>query len=65
MIRTQTYSTNHIVLTNDILSVYINNFWLDIFKPLQDINRDRHLMLMCKVEGGVFSPKYSCVYNIL
>lgn len=50
MIRTQTYSITNLVLTTDILSVYINNFWLDIFKPLQGVNKYRHLMLMCKVD---------------
>lgn len=46
MIKSLTYPINNITLTNEILSLYINNFWLDIFSSLTD----KHLLLMCKVE---------------
>jgi hypothetical protein len=50
MIQTQTYSTNNITLNKEMLSVYINNFWVDIFKVLVNSGPERYLMLMCKVE---------------
>jgi len=49
MIRLQSYSVNNNLLTNQILGVYINNFWNDVFAPLIK-SGDKHLMLMCKVE---------------
>lgn len=42
----QTYSTNNIILNKDILSVFINNFWNDIFSKHKDGN---YLMVMVKV----------------
>jgi len=50
MIKTQTYSTNNLILNKDILTVYINNFWLDVFQNLVASGKDRHIMLMCKVD---------------
>jgi DNA polymerase family B len=47
MIKSQTYSINKLLLTNEVLESYISNFWSDIFTPL---NSTKHLMLMCKVE---------------
>jgi len=49
MIKTQTYSLNNLILNKDILSIYINNFWLDVFKAITQ-SKDMHLLLMCKVE---------------
>jgi hypothetical protein len=46
MIKLQKYSINNILLTNKILSVYINKFWDDIFSSIKGEN---HLWLMCKV----------------
>lgn len=47
MIKSLTYPINNITLTNEILSLYINNFWFDIFSSL---GTDKHLLLLCKVE---------------
>jgi len=47
MIKLQTYSIDKLLLTNEVLEAYINNFWNDIFTPIKDT---KHLMLMCKVE---------------
>ena len=42
---------NNILLTNEILEVFINNFWNDIFTPIiKPSTSEKHLMLMCKVE---------------
>jgi hypothetical protein len=37
-------------LTNQIVSVYISDFWSNIFKPLHIKNNKMHLMLMVKVQ---------------
>ena len=49
MIKTQSYSVNNNLLTNQILGVYINNFWNDIFTSINESN-NKHLLLMCKVQ---------------
>lgn len=48
MIKTKTYPiVNNLLLTNEILGSYINNFWSDVFTNIKDTS---HLMLMCKVQ---------------
>ena len=49
MIKTQSYSVNNNLLTNQILGIYISNFWNDVFAPLIN-SGNKHLLLMCKVE---------------
>ena len=46
MIKIQNYSINNVLLTNKVLSIYINKFWNDIYSQ---INSDNHLWIMCKV----------------
>jgi hypothetical protein len=51
MIKLQTYSINKLVLTNEVLEAYINNFWNDIFSTVTDGGKkEKHFLLMCKVE---------------
>ena len=57
MIKTQSYSVNNNLLTNQILGIYINNFWSDVFTPLIS-SGDKHLLLMCKVEFNDTSVGY-------
>src|SRR5882757_783819 len=47
MIQIKTYHIYKIMLTNQVLSAYINKFWVEIFTSIKD---NTHLMLMCKVE---------------
>jgi hypothetical protein len=47
MIKNQTYNLKHVLLTNELLDAYINNFWNDVFSS---IGSDKHLLLMCKVQ---------------
>jgi len=47
MIQIKTYPIDKIMLTNQVLSAYINKFWVEIFTSIKD---NTHLMLMCKVE---------------
>jgi hypothetical protein len=47
MIQTQTYTLKILLLTNEVLESYINQFWNDVFTPIKE---NKHLMLMCKVE---------------
>lgn len=49
MIKFQSYSLNNIILTNEVLTAYINNFWNDIFTNLLQNSKKVHLMLMIKV----------------
>src|SRR6266550_1942327 len=47
MIKTQTYSINNLPITNEVLTVYINKFWSEIFENIKDA---KHLLLLCKVQ---------------
>jgi len=47
MVKFQSYSTNNLLLTKEVLESYITNFWNDIFTSIKD---SKHLMLMCKVD---------------
>jgi len=50
MIQLKTYKLNSIVLTNEIISAYINNFWKDIFSKIASKQSKKiHLMLLLKV----------------
>jgi DNA polymerase type B, organellar and viral len=49
MIKLQTYSLNNLLLTKEVLSSYVNNFWSDVFSQITD-HSNKHLLLMCKVE---------------
>jgi len=60
MIKNQTYKLNNQPLTNEILKLYINKFWVDVFKPLLIKGETIHLMILCKVsfdEKSVLSYK--------
>jgi len=46
MVKTITYPVSNLTLSNEILLIFINNFWKDIFSTLND----KHLLLMCKVQ---------------
>ena len=47
MIKLQSYPViNKLTITNELLVLYINNFWSDIFTDIKDTN---YLLLMCKV----------------
>ena len=46
MIKLINYPINNILLTNKVLSIYINKFWNDVYSQ---INSDNHLWIMCKV----------------
>lgn len=49
MIKSQTYSINNLLITNEVLSSYVNNFWLDVFYNIIANNQDKHLMILVKV----------------
>lgn len=50
MIKTKTYKLpQSSLITKNILSLYINSFWDDIFKALHIKNNNIHLLLICKV----------------
>ena len=50
MIKLKTYTINNSLLTNELLSAYINLFWKEVFEQLTKGPSVQHLMLMCKVE---------------
>jgi len=47
MIKLKNYTTNNLIITNEVLVSYINSFWEDIFNDIKDTS---HLMLLCKVQ---------------
>src|ERR1700743_811427 len=49
MLQIQSYNIKKLLLTNEVLGLYINHFWNDVFTPIKE---NKHLMLMCKVEFG-------------
>jgi len=50
MIKNKSYSIpSEIILTNEIITSYINKFWNDIFKPLTISGEIHHLMILSKV----------------
>jgi hypothetical protein len=63
MINTKTYPiVNNVLLTNEILDSYINNFWSDVFTNIKDTS---HLMLMCKVQFTESQDSNSLGYRTL
>ena len=48
MIKLQKYELQNNILTNELLVLYIEKFWQEVFKPLTQ-NQDIHLMIMIKV----------------
>jgi hypothetical protein len=50
MLKIKSYSINkNFTLTSQLLTIYINAFWDEIFSNIVT-NGDKHLMLLCKVE---------------
>lgn len=43
------YNTNNITLSSEILGIYIDSFWKDVFSDLHDFNK-KHLLLMVKIQ---------------
>jgi len=51
MIKVKNYLLkNNLILTNDILSLYVNKFWNEIFEPIVKGGDEYHLMILCKVQ---------------
>jgi len=51
MIKVKNYFLkNNLILTNDILSLYVNKFWNEIFEPIIKNGDQYHLMILCKVQ---------------
>jgi hypothetical protein len=46
MIKLQTYKINNLPLTNELLVIYIKNFWSEIFNSIKDSS---HLLILTKV----------------
>ena len=46
MVNLKSYLLNGITLSNEILSIYIDKFWSDVFNE----NKENHLYLLCKVK---------------
>jgi DNA polymerase type B, organellar and viral len=47
MIKIQTYPIKNLAITNELLVIYIENFWSEIFKSIKDT---KHLLILCKVQ---------------
>lgn len=44
MINLKTYTLNNVILSNEILSIYIDKLWSEVFEE----NKENHLFLLCK-----------------
>src|SRR5882762_168543 len=62
MIKTQTYTINNSLITNELLLTYISQFWSDIFESVKDSN---HLYLMCKVHFNDSELGYRSLGHLL
>jgi hypothetical protein len=49
MLKFKNYKLTKTIVTDEVLNAYINNFWNDIFTPINNSKSPKHLMLMCKV----------------
>src|SRR5258705_2698373 len=48
MIKIKTYSINNSLISNELLSAYIDLFWKEVFEQLTKGPGMQHLMIMCK-----------------
>jgi hypothetical protein len=62
MIKSKSYNLKNITLarsaTNEVLEVYITNFWNDIYQPIINNKVNSHLMVLCKVQFADSSLGY-------
>ena len=49
MLQFKNYKLTKTIVTDEVLNAYINNFWNDVFTPINKSNAPKHLLLMCKV----------------
>lgn len=61
MINIKTYLLKDKYLSNDILSLYIDNFWSDIFES----NKDNHLFLLCKIQFSDTDDSYRTLGHLV
>lgn len=50
MLHNKSYSVKSQIVTNEILTSYINKFWNEVFTPLLSDNKNKHLMILCKIQ---------------
>ena len=49
MLQFKNYKLTKTIVTDEVLNAYINNFWNDVFTPINNSKSPKHLLLMCKV----------------
>jgi len=59
MIQIKSYSVKNSLLTNELLSAYIDLFWKEVFHQLTKGPSIHHLMLMCKISFNSTSMDYA------
>lgn len=59
----KSYNTNNISLTPEVLSVYIDNFWNDVFRKITKFN-EKHLMLMIQLHYDGDMTGYRTLANM-
>ena len=65
MIKHQTYQiSNVLTLNRDVLTLFVNKFWDDVFLPLSNIGKVYHLLIICKVEFKDPSLGYKSLANM-
>ena len=50
MLKFKTYNIENISITNEVLSIYLTNFWNDIYKPLISKVVNKHLLILIKIQ---------------
>lgn len=61
MINIKTYLLKDKILSNEILSLYIDNFWSDIFES----NKENHLFLLCKIQFSNTDDSYRTLGHLV
>src|ERR1700709_408576 len=65
MIKTKLYSLNNLTLSNNLLNIYINKFWEDVFISINNSESPKHLLIMCKVLFKDQSMGYKTLGHLL
>lgn len=61
MIKIQSYPINNMILSKKLLSIYVNQFWKEVFSK---ISTNKHLWLMCKVNYSIPTPEYKTLGHL-
>jgi hypothetical protein len=61
MINVKTYTFKELTLNNEILSIYIEKFWSEVF----EINKENHFYLLCKIKFEEIEDGYRTLGHLV